>query len=128
VQEATEEKLGEEIRNVLALPREIEHPLGRHVVPRRQIIRMSMDFVDQNGGGYVLVEQLATAAGVSQRTLRDAFHGYFGAAPVEYLKRRTLHLVRKALKSRNGNCHRDCYTIRCLGARPLRSGLPLPLR
>jgi len=101
VQEATEEKLGEEIRNVLALPREIEHPLGRHVVPRRQIIRMSMDFVDQNGGGYVLVEQLATAAGVSQRTLRDAFHGYFGAAPVEYLKRRTLHLVRKALKASN---------------------------
>jgi AraC family ethanolamine operon transcriptional activator len=98
-QEATEEKLGEEIRNVLAVPREIEHPLGRHVVPRRQIVRMSMDFVDQHGREYLSVEQLATAAGVSQRTLRDAFHEYFGAAPVEYLNRRTLHLVRRALKA-----------------------------
>jgi AraC family transcriptional regulator, ethanolamine operon transcriptional activator len=98
-QEATEQKLGEEIRSVLAMPREVEHPVGRHVVPRRQIIRMSMDFVDQHGGEYVAVEQLAAAAGVSQRTLRDAFRGYFGAAPVQYLNRRTLHLVRKALKA-----------------------------
>ncbi len=98
-QEATEEKLCDEIRNVLALPREVEHRLGRHAVPRRQIIRTSMDFVDQHGGEYLSVEQLATAAGVSQRTLRDAFQGYFGAAPVEYLNRRTLHLVRKALKA-----------------------------
>ena len=98
-QEATEEKLCDEIRNVLALPREVEHRLGRHAVPRRQIIRTSMDFVDQHGGEYLSVEQLATAAGVSQRTLCDAFQGYFGAAPVEYLNRRTLHLVRKALKA-----------------------------
>jgi AraC family ethanolamine operon transcriptional activator len=98
-QEATEQKLGEEIRSVLAMPREVEHPVGRHVVPRRQIIRMSINFVDQHGGEYVAVEQLAAAAGVSQRTLRDAFRGYFGAAPVQYLNRRTLHLVRKALKA-----------------------------
>ena len=98
-QEATEEKLGEEIRKVLAMPREVEHPLGRHEVPRRQIIRMSMDFVEQHGGEYLSVEQLASAAGVSQRTLRDAFRGYFGVAPVQYLNRRTLHLVRNALKA-----------------------------
>ena len=98
-QAATEEKLGGEIRNVLAMPREVEHPLGRHAVPRRQIIRRSMDFVDQHGGEYLSVEQLATAAGVSERTLRDAFQGYFGVAPVQYLNRRTLHLVRQALKA-----------------------------
>jgi len=43
------------------------------------------------------VEQLATAAGVSERTLRDAFLKYFGAPPVQYLNRRTLHQIRKAL-------------------------------
>jgi AraC family transcriptional regulator, ethanolamine operon transcriptional activator len=98
-QEATEEKLAEEIRNVLAMPSEVEHPLGRNAVPRQQIIRMSMDFVEQHSGEYLSVERLAAAAGVSQRTLRDAFRGYFGAAPVQYLNRRTLHLVRNALKA-----------------------------
>ena len=50
-----------------------------------------MDFVDQRDGEYLLVEQLATAAGVSERTLRTAFQEYFGVGPVRYLKLRTLH-------------------------------------
>jgi AraC family ethanolamine operon transcriptional activator len=45
------------------------------------------------------VEQLAAAAGVSERTLRDAFQHYFGLAPLRYLNRRTLHQVRSALKA-----------------------------
>jgi AraC family transcriptional regulator, ethanolamine operon transcriptional activator len=98
-QKAAEQKLVREIRDVLAAPHELEHPLGRHVVPRRQIIRMSMDFVDQHDGEYLSVEQLATAAGVSERTLRDAFQRYFGVAPVQYLNRRTLHHIRRALKA-----------------------------
>jgi AraC family transcriptional regulator, ethanolamine operon transcriptional activator len=98
-QKAAEQKLVREIRNVLAVPHEVKHPLGRHLVPRTQIIRMSMDFVDQHDGEYLSVEQLATAAGVSERTLRDAFQRYFGVAPVRYLNRRTLHQIRKALKA-----------------------------
>jgi AraC-like DNA-binding protein len=98
-QKATRQKLVPEIRTVLALPREVEPTFGRHVVPRSQIIHMSMDFVDQHGGEYLSVEQLATAAGVSERTLRDAFQQYFGVAPVRYLNGRTLHQVRKALKT-----------------------------
>ncbi len=97
-QKAARQKLVPEIRTVLALPRDIEAPLGRHGVPRGQIIRTSMDFVDQHGGEYLSVEQLASAASVSERTLRDAFQQYFGVAPVRYLNRRTLHQVRKALK------------------------------
>jgi AraC family ethanolamine operon transcriptional activator len=58
-----------------------------------------MDFVDQHDGEYLSVEQLAAAAGVSERTLRDAFQRYFGLAPVRYLNRRTLHQVRRALKA-----------------------------
>ena len=84
---------------VEAVPVEAEHTLGRHPVPRAQIIRRSMDFADQNEGEYVSVEQLASAAGVSERTLRDAFHRYFGVGPVRYLNRRTLHQVRRALKA-----------------------------
>ena len=98
-QRAAEQKLIPEIRSLLAVPRRVEAPLGRHVVPREQIIRMSMDFVDQHDGEYLSVEQLAAAAGVSERTLRYVFQHYFGLAPVRYLNRRTLHQVRKALKA-----------------------------
>ena len=98
-QKATEQKLACEVRTVLAAPLEVEHLLGRHTVPRSRIIRMSMDFVDQHDGEYLSVEQLAIVAGVSERTLRDAFQCYFGVAPVKFLHRRTLHQVRAALKT-----------------------------
>ena len=96
---ATEQKLVPEIRDLLAVPHQVEPTLGRHTVPRGQIIRRSMDFVDQHEGEYLSVEQLAAAAGVSERTLRDAFQQYVGVAPVRYLNRRTLHQVRRALKA-----------------------------
>ena len=98
-QEATEQKLIGEIRNLLAPPHKVETPFGRPAVPRSEIVRRSMDFVDQQNREYLAVEQLAAVAGVSERTLRDAFHQYFGVAPVQYLKLRTLHQVRTALKS-----------------------------
>jgi AraC family transcriptional regulator, ethanolamine operon transcriptional activator len=98
-QKAAEQKLARAASNVLRVPLEVEHPFGRHAVPRSQIIRMSMDFVVQHDGEYLSVEHLARAAGVSERTLRDAFQCYFGAAPVQYLNRRTLHQVRSALKA-----------------------------
>jgi len=72
---------------------------GRHAIPRRQIVRTSMEFADQHVGEYLSVQQLATAAGVSERTLRDAFQHCFGLAPVQYLNRRTLHQVRRGLES-----------------------------
>ncbi len=98
-QAAAEQRLVQEVRLLLAVTPEVESLLGRHAVPRGEIIRAAMDFVDQHEGEYLCVEQLACAAGVSERTLRDAFQQYFGAGPARYLKTRTLHQVRKALKS-----------------------------
>jgi AraC family ethanolamine operon transcriptional activator len=98
-QRAAEQKLVPEIRNLLAVPHEVEPALGRRAVPRAQIIRRSMDFVEQHEGEYISVEQLAAAADVSERTLRDTFQHYFSLAPVRYLNRRTLHQVRRALKA-----------------------------
>lgn len=98
-QVSAEQKLVCEVRRVLSAPREVEPALGRHLVPRRQIIGRSMEFVDQHDGEHLSVEQLAAAADVSERTLRDAFQQYFGVAPVQYLNRRTLHQVRAALKA-----------------------------
>jgi len=96
-QRAAGQKLLREVRNLLAAPNTVEITPGRHGVPRRQIIRMAMDFVEQHERDCLSVEQLATAAGVSERTLRDAFLKYFGVPPVQYLNRRALHQVRKAL-------------------------------
>ena len=98
-QRATGQKLLREVRNLLAAPKPVELTPGRHLLPRTQIIRRAMDFVDQHDRDCLSVEELATAAGVSERTLRDAFLGYFGVPPVQYLNRRTLHQVRKALKT-----------------------------
>jgi len=98
-QTAAEQKLVPAIRNLLAVPQEVEPMHGRHAIPRRQIVRTSMEFADQHVGEYLSVQQLATAAGVSERTLRDAFQHCFGLAPVQYLNRRTLHQVRRGLES-----------------------------
>jgi AraC family ethanolamine operon transcriptional activator len=97
-QRAAGQKLLREVRNLLAAaPNIVELTPGRHVVPRRQIIRMAMDFVEQHDRECLSVEQLAAAAGVSERTLRDAFLKYFGVPPVQYLNRRSLHQIRRAL-------------------------------
>lgn len=96
-QRAAEQKLLREVRNLLAAPNTVELIPGRHMVPRRQLIRMAMNFVEQHDRECLSVEQLATAAGVSERTLRDAFLRYFGVPPVQYLNRRSLHQIRKAL-------------------------------
>ncbi len=98
-QKAAQQKLVPEICNMLAVAPKLQQPVGRHAMPREQIIRLAMDYVDQHNGEQVSLGQLATAAAVSERTLRDAFQQYFGVSPVRYLNRRTLHQVRRALKA-----------------------------
>jgi AraC family transcriptional regulator, ethanolamine operon transcriptional activator len=96
---ATTRKLSETVREALKCRLDDISSPGRHEVPRKQIIRNALDFIDQNANEYLIVEDLATAAGVSERTLRTAFHEYYGVGPMRYLKLRTLHQVREALKA-----------------------------
>jgi len=57
-----------------------------------------MDSIDsRRDNQYLTVTDLAADAGVSERTLREAFHEYFGMGPARYLKLRTLNLIRNAL-------------------------------
>jgi len=93
----TARKLAQTIREALGSDRDETPPRGRRAVPRKQIIRTAMDFVDQSAGEYMSVQELATAAAVSERTLRTAFREYFGTGPVRFLKLRTLHQTRRAL-------------------------------
>jgi len=97
VQSAASQKLLREVRELLAGPHTVQPKAGRHLLPHRQIIRMAMDFVEEHELECISVEQLAIAAGVSERRLRDAFLSYFGLPPVQYLNRRLLNYIRKAL-------------------------------
>jgi AraC family transcriptional regulator, ethanolamine operon transcriptional activator len=94
----TARKLAETVREVLTGEPYVTHP-DKQVVPRREIIRKAMDFVDQHDYEYLVVEDLATAVGISERTLRRSFHEYFSVGPLRYLNLRTLHHVREALKA-----------------------------
>jgi AraC family transcriptional regulator, ethanolamine operon transcriptional activator len=94
----TARKLAATVREVLTGGPYVTRTPDRQVVPRREIICKVMDFVDQHDHEYLVVRDLATAAGTSERTLRRTFQDYFSAGPVRYLNLRTLHQVRRALK------------------------------
>jgi len=72
---------------------------GRPRVSRSDIIRRSKKLLARRTGKIVRVNDLAAAAGVSERTLRAAFIEYFGTGPVHYLQLRQLHQVRHALQA-----------------------------
>jgi AraC-like DNA-binding protein len=72
---------------------------GRHAAPRKEVVYKAMDLVDQHADEYLFVEDLATAAGVSERTLQTAFQEYFSVGPLRYLQLRSLHQVRRAPKA-----------------------------
>ena len=48
---------------------------------------------------HVSLIELATAAGVSERTLETVFNEYYGVGPRRYLHLRQLNLIRCALKA-----------------------------
>jgi AraC family ethanolamine operon transcriptional activator len=72
---------------------------GRPKVSRQEIIRISLEFLEQRVGEPVRIGELAAAADVSERTLRTAFQEYFGVGPVRYLQFRQLHQVHRALRA-----------------------------
>ena len=71
---------------------------GRSIIPRQEIIRRSQELLEKRDGEPVLVQELAAAAEVSERTLRTAFNEYFGVGPIRYLQLRQLHQVHRALR------------------------------
>lgn len=87
------------VANLIVGPRKAVEPRheGRPKVPRQEIVRRSMELLDQRAGKLVSVQDLAAAASISERTLRAAFNEYFGVGPARYLRLRQLHQVRRAL-------------------------------
>src|SRR5208282_237053 len=94
----TARKLAKTVRECLGGEMDVASRPGRREVPREQIVCKAMDFVNQSSGEYLSLQGLASAAGVSQRTLRTAFHEYFGTGPAQFLKLRALYQARQALR------------------------------
>ncbi len=92
-------ELREFANEILGQPQAGErHPTGRPKVPRREIIRRSLELLEERSPESVVVTDLAAAAGVSERTLRTAFKERYGVGPARYLLLRHLHRVERALR------------------------------
>jgi AraC-like DNA-binding protein len=78
---------------------------GRPVLPREKVVRSTKLLLDESPNNRLPAGSLAAAAGVSERTLRNVFHDYYGVAPLRYLKLRQLHLFRNALKQADPERH-----------------------
>ncbi len=64
---------------------------------RRQIVRRASEFVRTHAAEGIRIRDLSRAAGVSERTLRNAFHREHGVSPKQYELRERLRAVRQAL-------------------------------
>lgn len=71
---------------------------GRPRIDRVEIIRRSMAALETEAVERPSVGQLATAAGVTERTLARAFRDTFGTSPMQYVLLRQLHAVRRGLR------------------------------
>jgi transcriptional regulator GlxA family with amidase domain len=69
-----------------------------HRVPRAEIVARVNAFLRDNLGESVTVAELSRIAGVSERTLRAAFHDVLGIGPKQHVIRQRLHAVRSALR------------------------------
>lgn len=67
-----------------------------------QVVRRALSAIEQHAGEPVAVSALCRAAGVSERTLRNAFHDVHGIAPKEFLLRQGLEQAHQTLLQAHG--------------------------
>jgi AraC family ethanolamine operon transcriptional activator len=82
----------------------LAHAIGaRAEVPvigsKSGIVRAAEEFFRRHASEGVSVAQLSTIAGVSERSLRNAFYDVYTTSPKRYMKLWQLHQVRRALRS-----------------------------
>jgi transcriptional regulator GlxA family with amidase domain len=68
-----------------------------HRIARREIVDRVDAFLRDNLGETVTIRELSRIAGVSERTLRAAFHDVVGVSPKQHVIRQRLQAARAAL-------------------------------
>ena len=72
----------------------------QRAVNRRQVVEQAEAFLNAHRGDPVPIEYLCRVTGVSERTLRNAFHDVRGMSPKRFMLRARLDQVHRALQSR----------------------------
>ena len=68
-------------------------------IPRPEIVERVDAFLRENLGETVTIAELSRIAGVSERTLRAAFHDVVGVSPKQHVIRQRLQAARAALSA-----------------------------
>ena len=73
-------------------------PLKTRNASCESLLRRSADFLTQQLGKPVYIQDLCAAVGVSERSLQACFQSYLGVSPMRYLRLRRLQQTRRALR------------------------------
>lgn len=65
---------------------------------RSDLVRRALAVFERRRGEPITIRDLCRAAGVCERTLRNAFHAVYGVSPKQYLIRRGLDAAHDALQ------------------------------
>jgi len=71
---------------------------ARSLLSKSRIVRKCQEYLNEHLPGKVTKLELCQAAGVSARSLQDAFRAICGVTPYEFLKFRRLHEARRLLR------------------------------
>jgi AraC-like DNA-binding protein len=67
------------------------------MIDRHQVVLRASQFLRDRSAEGVRIGEVSRAVGVSERTLRNAFHQEHGLSPKQYELRERLHAARQAL-------------------------------
>jgi len=68
----------------------------------RSVVERAEAFLSARAGESVSIAELCRVAGVSERSLRNAFYDVYTTSPKRYLRLWQLHQVRRALRTSDG--------------------------
>lgn len=94
---AEEDVLAAVLRTIEASIATRDRHVGRPQVSRNRVIARTLELIEAKQGQPLFIEDLCRATAVSERTLRNVFHEYFGVGPMRLLKVRQLLEIRRAL-------------------------------
>ncbi len=79
---------------------------------RSQLVSRASQFLSQHAAEGVRISELARASGVSERTLRNAFHAHHGLSPKKFDLRERLSGARRALCNAE-SAHKTVTSVAC---------------
>jgi AraC family ethanolamine operon transcriptional activator len=96
--QAVEEEVAICLAHVLERSMKVhDRHVGRPQFSRSRVIARTLQLIEANEGQPLFIDDLCRVTQVSERTLRNIFHEFFGVGPMRLLKVRQLREIRAAL-------------------------------